>query len=81
MRPIFLISMLLAACGGPDLNDPTAASADDLSSAPTPFALQFSGAYLGSGSVSRLELHPDGSCEIERGSTVARGRWTAGRGK
>ncbi len=61
------------ACGrGP--NPLTAAAPEP---APTPFAVQFTGVYTGPGALSRLELEPDGSYELQLGSAVVRGLYQA----
>jgi hypothetical protein len=52
-----------------------AAAAAEQESGPTPFAIQFTGTYLGPGALSRLVLNPDGSYEFQLGSAVVQGRY------
>ena len=70
---------LLVACGGPTSS--TTSDGAELSSAPTPFALQFAGTYLGKGPLSRLDLRPDGSYLATLPSGVEGGHFWAARVK
>ena len=75
---VLLFVSITAACGG----DPTAAEdTADLSPVPSAFALQFTGSYLGAGSFTRLDLHPDGTWSGRRDGRSERGRFRAGRGR
>ena len=69
-----LFVSIAAACGG----EPEASSdAAELAPAPTAFALQFTGSYLGAGAFTRLVLHPDGGWTGQRGGRSLRGRYLA----
>ncbi len=73
-----LLIPLAAACGPPD---ELASSDGDLAARPTPFAAQFTGTYLGSGALSRLELRPDGTYSAVRSGKIDHGTFTAARTK
>jgi hypothetical protein len=80
-----VVFVFLAACGGPlesSAQDDAVSSALAplaLSGAVAPFALQFSGTYLGSGSVSRLELRSDGRYVMTRNNHREQGHYSAAR--
>ena len=76
---LLLLFPLLTACGGSDQS--AAADQAALSGTPTAFALQFAGTYLGSGTLSRLELHPDGTFVARHAGGTERAHFAVARGK
>jgi hypothetical protein len=81
-----LLSIFAFACGaandcGGDGNDCAVADLDSSRAhPPAPFAMQFSGTYLGAGdSAARLELHTDGSYLVERAGEESHGYYSASR--
>jgi hypothetical protein len=80
-----LLSIFAFACGAATDcgEDGTDCAMADLAASrahpPAPFAMQFTGTYLGGGSVARLELHTDGSYLVQRAGGEARGYYSAAR--
>lgn len=80
-----LLCIFAFACGaatdcGEDGTDCAVAGLDSSRARPpAPFALQFTGIYLGTGSLARLELRADGSYLVERAGEEAHGYYSATR--